>query len=143
MVKRPITSARRFFSGEDAKQAAEPWPAGWADVLSCAYTVSFDGAKELELFDNQQVVMYDKSKKTERGKYLAVNGTWGFDEITKLYTVTLNGESATYSIAEPNGGTCMLVKGDFSAANLRESWIATTYNGSDNEAPPEAEITAH
>jgi hypothetical protein len=112
-----------FVRDEDATQATEPLPAGLADLWDCADMVSLDGTKELKFFDDWRAVMYDKAKRNERGKYLVVEGTWSFDENTKLYTVTLNGESAAYSMAEPGGGDCMLVKGDFGAANLRESWF--------------------
>jgi hypothetical protein len=108
---------------KDAEQATEPWPAGYGDLWSCGDVVSLDGTKELGFSADQRAIMYDMAKRNERGKYLKVEGTWSFDETTKLYTVTLNGESVVYSIAEPAGGNCMLVNGDLSAANLRESWF--------------------
>jgi len=116
-----------FGRGGDAKQtAAEPWPAGWFDLLDCSYTVSFDGMKELNFFDNKQAVLYDKSIK-EKGKYLAIDGKWTFDETTQLYAVTLSGETTTYSLVEPNGNAdmCMLVKGDLGAVDLRTSWFSS------------------
>ena len=118
-----------FIRGEDAKQATEPGPAGWYELLDCSYTVSLDGSKELNLFQNQRAVMYDKAKKNERGKYITVDGTWGFEEATKLYTITLNGESENYSIAEPGQGLCMLVKGDLASADLRTSWFSLPVDG--------------
>jgi hypothetical protein len=66
-------------------------------------------------------------KASHRGKCIAVDGTWSFDDATKLYTITLNGEIATYSIAEPSQGLCMLVKGDLGAADLRASWNLITW----------------
>ncbi len=115
-----------IFRRHEELAAEPPWPAGWAALLDCADMASLDGTKELEFFDDRRAVMYDKAIGNERGKYLKVDGTWRFDETTNLYTVTLNGESAAYSIVEPDGGTCMLVKGDLGAVNLRESWFATT-----------------
>jgi hypothetical protein len=112
-----------IFRRHEELAAEQPWPAGWADLLDCAYMASLDGTKELEFSDDLRAVMYDKAKRNERGKYLKVDGTWSFDETTKLYTVTLNGESAAYSIAAPAGGNCVLVKGDLGSANLRESWF--------------------
>ncbi len=112
-----------IFRRHEELAAEQPWPAGWADLLNCDDMASLDGTKELKFFDDRRAVMYDKAKRNERGKYLVVDGTWSYDELTKPYTVTLNGESATYSIAEPAGGNCMLVNGTLGATNLRESWF--------------------
>lgn len=115
-----------FVGGDDAKQTTVSEPLGWSDLLDCSYTVSLDGTKELDLFDNQNVVFYDKSTK-ENGKYRTIDGTWAFDETTKLYAVTLGSEVTNYSIVEPEGaaGICMLVKGQVGAADLRASWFST------------------
>ena len=94
---------------------------GWPDLLPCSYAASFDGTKELSLSDDGRAVLYDKL--TKGG---SIDGNWTFDETSKLYTVTINGEIATYSVAEPGGATfCMLVKGNPSAADLRSSWFSS------------------
>jgi len=115
-----------FGRGENAEQAAAqpPWSPGFYELLDCQFTTSLDGTKEMNLYENHVAVMYDKTIK-ENGKFRAVNGGWTFDEATKLYAVTLNGEVTIYSIVKPEGvGACMLVKGDISAADLRSSWFS-------------------
>jgi hypothetical protein len=101
----------------------EVWPPGFYDLVDCTYMVSFDGAKELDLFANQRAVFYDKSVK-ENGKYRTVEGNWTFYEATKLYSVILNGEVTTYAIAKTTD-ICILVKGDLGAADLRGSWFSS------------------
>jgi hypothetical protein len=126
---------------DKSRQELDPWPLGWEELLDCSYTASIDGTKELNLFDNHRAVLYDKSTK-EGGKYRTLDGKWAFDQAAKHYTVTLNGDSTVYSVVEPPGwGSCMLVKGDITAADLSATWFAIpSDSGSDD--PPEAEITA-
>jgi hypothetical protein len=120
----------------------EPWPPGFEELIDCSYTASLDGTKELELFENNVAVMYDKSIK-ENGRYRTLDGKWTFDETTKRYTVSLNNEPAVYSVVEPGGwGSCMLVKGDLRAVDLTTSWFAVPSDRSSDD-PSEAEITAH
>lgn len=94
---------------------------GWTNLLPCSYAASFDGTKELGLSEDGRAVLYDKLAKGG-----SIDGHWTFDETSNLYTVTINGEIATYSVVEPGGaGFCMLVKGDPAAADLRSSWFSS------------------
>lgn len=94
---------------------------GWVDLLPCSYVASFDGTKKLSFSENGRVALYDKAVKGG-----SVDGDWTYDETAKLYTVTINGEIATYSVVEPGGtGFCILVKGDSNAADLRSSWFSS------------------
>ncbi|MGO8977479.1 MAG: hypothetical protein ACLPTZ_21235 [Beijerinckiaceae bacterium] len=94
---------------------------GWTNLLPCSYAASFDGTKELSLSEDGRAVLYDKLAKGG-----SIDGNWIFDETSKLYTVTISGEIATYSVVEPGGaGFCMLVKGDPAAADLRSSWFSS------------------
>jgi hypothetical protein len=121
----------------------EPWPVGFEELIDCSSTSSLDGTKELHLSENSVAVMYDKSKK-ENGKYRRFNGKWAFNEASKLYTVTLNGEPIAYSIVQPSGwGSCMLVKGDLRSVDLTTAWFAIPSENTGSSDPPEAEITAH
>jgi hypothetical protein len=119
-----------FGRNQTDHQAKDTLAPGWYDLLDCSYTVSLDGTKELNVFENHGAVLYDKSVKMN-GKYRAIDGNWTFDEVTKLYSVTLNGETETYSLLGPEGATgiCMLVKGDLGAADLRGSWFSTSDQG--------------
>jgi len=118
------------FRNHSGNQTKDSLPPGWYDLLDCSYTVSLDGTKELNVFENHGAVLYDKSVKVN-GKYRMIDGNWTFDEASKLYAVTLNGETATYSLVEPEGpaGICILVKGDLGAADLRASWFSTSDQG--------------
>jgi hypothetical protein len=112
-------------TGKEPEQETESSSPGWEDLLDCSRAALLDGTKELSLSENHRAVLYDKTKK-ENGRYLTVNGSWNFDETSKLYTVTLNGEATAYSIVEPEGATlCMLIKGDPGAADLRASWFSS------------------
>lgn len=125
------------------KQELELWPAGWEDLIDCSYTASIDGTKELNLFDNNRAVFYDKSTK-ENGKYRTIDGNWAFDQNSKRYAVTLNGDTTVYSIVEPSGwGSCMLVKGELTAVDLSAAWFAIPSDADGADDPPEAEINGH
>jgi len=46
----------------------------------------------------------------------------------------LNAVTTSYSLLSKDGiATCILVKGEFGAANLLESWFAPTEDGSDGD----------
>ena len=103
-------------------------PAGWLDLSSCAFTKSFDGKKWLMLGDDQSAQLRE-ALAPEPDK--AINervstGKWSYDEVSKQYSVTLDGETTKYALVSQDGvATCILVKGDLRNANLRESWFAT------------------
>jgi hypothetical protein len=133
-----------FYKHEYRTADFEKWPAGWADLLDCSYAVSFDGTKELNFFDAHEVTLYDKANRQPNGKFSKIDGTWAFDETTKRYTVSLNGQSSTYSLIDPDGiSACMLVKGSLDAADLRGSWFARTPQDEDaSNEPSEMEAKA-
>ena len=64
-----------FGRGENAKQPTVTGPPGWYDLLDCSSTVSLDGTKELEFFDDHRAVFSDTSVK-ENGKYHTIDGKW-------------------------------------------------------------------
>jgi hypothetical protein len=111
-----------FGRNENVEQTT-PQPPGWYNLIDCSSTASIDGTKLLDLSDDHQAVMSDVSKDN---KSPAVHGTWAFDAATKLYTITLNDVATPYTQLSPQqGDTCILVKGDLGAADLRASWFAT------------------
>jgi hypothetical protein len=60
-------------------------------------------------------------------------GKWSYDETSKQFSVTLNGETTDYTLLSQDGvATCILVKGGLSNANLRESWFATIDDSADD-----------
>ena len=64
-----------------------------------------------------------------------------FDQATKRYSLAFDGETKIYSIINPGQGPiCMLVKGDPTAADLRESWFSPVPEEPDpysDKEPPE------
>jgi hypothetical protein len=47
----------------------------------------------------------------------------------------MNGVTAAYSLIEPNGTTCMLIRGVPDTANLKESWFAAINDDADDYGP--------
>jgi hypothetical protein len=109
--------------GKKVEEVTEAWPPGFSELLDCTFTASLDGTRELELTESQQALFRERSANRE-GIDRTVDGKWSFDELTKLYYVTLDGEVTRYSLAKPTG-MCMLIKGDLGAADLRASWFAS------------------
>jgi hypothetical protein len=101
---------------------------GWDDLIPCSYVASFDGAEELMLYENHFVRLNDgtnPSDGAERDQHNYIDGKWSFDEGLKRYAITLNDVTTVYSVVQPeNSHTCLLIKGDLNAANLRESWFS-------------------
>jgi len=108
-------------------------PAGFADLGDCSITTSFDGTKELHLYDDSNVTLFDNAVKVN-GKFKRIDGTWRFDDPTKLYTITLDGQDTPYSLIKPSG-ICILLRGEPTAANLDESWFAATDDGAPDYGP--------
>jgi len=109
---------------ETANQPASPLIAGWDDLISCSYTVSFDGTKQLELFEDRRVTLSavgdDKIDKIAEGQ-------WSFDENAKRYTIAVGGSTNSYSIVSlplPPVVSCVLITGTINAADLRASWFS-------------------
>ena len=125
---------------ERTAQQTDPWPPGFSELFDCTSTASLDGTKELELYENQVAVSYDKLVK-KNGKYQKTVGSWSFNPTTDRYIISFNDAASTYSIVKPEGaGLCMLIVGEIGAADLRKSWFAGTSNEGPDDAPPEAEI---
>jgi hypothetical protein len=81
------------------------------------------------LFDTIELVEYaaDENGVATEGKLL--QGTWSYDAGSKRYSVMLDGETINYTLlsrGEPT--TCILVKGDLGAADLRASWFSFPSN---------------
>ena len=115
-----------FYSHHASKNLAEriaSWPIGWADLIDCHSAISLDGKRELDFSDDQRVIRYERPI-TQNSH--SVEGTWQFDQTTKQYAVAIDGVTTSYSIFEPEGGGCMLIRGAPSAANLNASWFAIT-----------------
>jgi hypothetical protein len=119
-------------------QSAVP---GWDDLIPCSDMVSFDGTKTLTLYEDHRTSVYYKDplkepKEGERG--VTVEGTWSFDEISKRYSVTLNGLTTDYLMLSPEDvSTCMLIKGDLEAADLRGSWFSKSDEPESDEPEPD------
>jgi hypothetical protein len=127
----------RVFVRTDIGQEAQerPLPSGWIELSSCFVTRSFDGNKWLTLEDDQTAQLRE-ALPSEQGKTKnerLSTGKWSYDETSKHYSVTLDGETTSYTFLSQDGvATCILVKGDLSNANLRESWFATADDESGN-----------
>ena len=116
-----------FFRGDETKKPStyDP-PMGWLELLGCTGTRSLDGTKWLSLSDDKSAELREllPAKKHEKSKERLSNGEWNYDEASKKYIVSINGETTSYSLFSENDiPGCILVKGDFNAANLAESWF--------------------
>lgn len=124
------------------KQDFEECPSGWAELLDCSYAISFDGTKELNLYESHAAVLYDKSVKPN-GKFLKIEGTWAFDETTKQYAVSVNGQTTAYSLIDPDSiNACMLVKGSLDTVDLRSSWFSRIPQDADDASNDLSEMEA-
>jgi hypothetical protein len=83
-----------------------------------------DGKKELSLSDDGSAAMFDNSplKGGETPKDHTTDGRWHFDDASKRYTVTFDGETTDYLLI-PAENACMLIKGTLGTADLRASWF--------------------
>ena len=107
------------------------------ELGSCTFTRSFDGRRQMALNDDQSVEMREPSPPVQQSKEGAEHistGRWSYDKMSKQYAVTVLGETTNYSLMSQDGiETCILVKGSFEAADLRESW----FSASANDEPPD------
>ena len=119
-----------FFYKSDEARTLENKSAipGWDDLIPCSDMVSFDGTKTLTLYEDHRASFYDNDqlKAPKEGEHgVTAEGTWSFDEISKRYSVTLNGLTTDYLMLFPEDvNTCMLIKGDLETADLRGSWFS-------------------
>jgi hypothetical protein len=131
-----VVAYRVFFRTDIGRTHEErTLPAGWLDLSSCSFTRSFDGTKWLTLADDQSAQSRE-ALSPEQGKARnerVSTGKWSYDETSKQFSVTLNGETTDYTLLSQDGvATCILVKGGLSNANLRESWFATIDDSADD-----------
>ncbi len=87
--------------------------------------------KGLALSDDQSAKLEDVSppEDGEDPKSRVVEGTWTYNEGSKRYAVTLNGQTTTYTlVARGEPRTCILFKGDLHATDLSASWFSFPSN---------------
>jgi hypothetical protein len=131
-----------FFYKSDGARTAQNKLAipGWDDLVPCSDMVSFDGMKALTLHDDHRASFYNKDplKAPKEGEHdVTAEGTWSFDETSNRYSVTLNGLTTDYLMLSPEDvSTCMLIKGDLEAADLRGSWFAKSDEPENDEPEP-------
>ena len=109
---------------ESEKRPTRPLIAGWDDLLPCSYTVSFDGAKQLELFEDRGATLW--AVKDDKIDKIAA-GQWSFDEISKRYTIAVDGLTDSYSIVSlpiASAFSCTLMMGTIDSTDLRTSWFS-------------------
>jgi hypothetical protein len=109
----------------------EPPVAGWEALSSCSSVTSLEGDREMEFSDNQRAALWNLTTPSERKKSgiwkrIAAEGKWEYDVQSKRYSITLNGETTTYTLLSPKRQPmCVLFKGDLGTADLRESWFSS------------------
>jgi hypothetical protein len=93
----------------------------------------------MTLKDDQTAEVREPSQPAQQGNKeneRASKGRWSYDETSEQYDVTVGGKTTNYSLLSQDGiETCILVKGVFEAANLRESWFSDNSNENDDEPP--------
>jgi hypothetical protein len=99
-------------------RALESSPPGWDDPGACVSAISLDGNKELALWHDQKVQIWDHSpnNKGDPDKGLA-KGAWQFDRGSKQYLISLHAQTVAYRLMRV-GGMCLLLKGELGAAKL-------------------------
>jgi hypothetical protein len=116
------------FSGRDvAAPPQKPAVPGWNDLEPCAFLTSLDDKKNLALTEEQGVELVE-SDLDENGvatENRLLQGRWSYDATSKRYSVTLDGDTTTYTLlSRGDPTTCILVKGDLGTADLRASWFS-------------------
>ena len=98
-----------------------PLPDGWLELGGCTETRSIDGSKWLHLSDDNSAELRESSRNKEQ----LSKGVWSFDPAEKRYVVTIDGAAMHYLLLDAHDiPGCMLVKGTFGRANLRQSWFS-------------------
>jgi hypothetical protein len=120
-----------FSSRDIAARPQKPAVLGWNDLETCAFLTSLDDKKNLTLTEDQGAELMeaapDENDAPTESKKL--QGRWGYDAGSKRYSITLNGDTATYTlISRGEPATCILVKGDLDTADLRASWFSFPSN---------------
>jgi len=133
---------RSYFSADSVQNNTHPQPPGWSDLISCSSTVSIDGARSLDLgVDHSANVTEFPPEQSKDVKVKRTSGTWSYDETAKQYSITITGETANYLLlSQDSMEGCILVKGSFDNANLRESWFSSREDDAqDDSDEPEHE----
>jgi len=99
---------------------AMPAVPGWEELASCTNLVSFNGKVYLTLFEDHAVTLNKEKSSSDQ-----MVGKWSFDETSQQYALTLQSHTDAYKLVSPEGtSTCMLIKGDLDAADLKSSWYS-------------------
>lgn len=116
--------------------ARDPGIHGWKELGSCTITISLDTARGLTL-DKFGVATLGDSSLPPSDKRAVKRGSWRYDDDLKRYLVTFDAVEVDYLLASAPGiETCILVKGDLSAADLTQSWFSTPEEGDPRDEPP-------
>lgn len=110
------------FTGKNLVELISSWPAGWAELSRCSPVGSIDLKRELDFSKNQRVVEYETLAKDAEQRI--TEGRWWFDPVKRSYVVESNGAITSYSLVEPEGRSCILIRGTPGAPNLEESWFS-------------------
>lgn len=107
-------------------------PAGWDELEPCSSLISFSGTKYVTLFEDQhaELVQYIPAQQGKESADSIINGRWSYDPSSTQYSITIGGNTISYSLFSPEHlAICILSKGEIDAANLYESWF--TYRDDD------------
>jgi hypothetical protein len=124
------------FVRDDAVLLTQMKPAvpGWDDLIPCSLVTSFEGTKQLTLFENHRVKLLEEARSKDGHPQNQDEGLWSFDGDSKRYSLTLNGVTMVYTLVSPEQtDTCILISGDLEAANLRRSWFSTTNSATESD----------
>jgi len=94
--------------------------------------ISFSGTKYVTLFEDQhaELVQYIPAQQGKESADSIINGRWSYDPSSTQYSITIGGNTISYSLFSPEHlAICILSKGEIDAANLYESWF--TYRDDD------------
>ena len=116
------------------RPATEPAPpAGWIDLAACNDAISLDGTRRLTLSENHAAELREAAPNGDNKNNRT--GKWNYNEIAKEYAITFNDQTTNYSLLLKDVvATCILVKGNLTAANLLESWFATIDDGPSDDS---------
>jgi hypothetical protein len=114
-----------------------PPAAGWEQLDACSPMQSLDGTKELTFLEDHTVKVVEQEAKTQSAlRPSRTAGAWAYDQSTQRYFITLEQQQKSYTLVQPeNSEVCILIYGELTAANMRESWFSTVDIQSDIEPP--------
>jgi hypothetical protein len=115
-------------SETQASESDDVVASGWNRLGQCARNTSFDGTKLLRLYEDHKAVIFDRDRwanDSGASNGERIKGSWTFDEQSNLYRIMFGDMSNSYRLlTQDDVKTCMLVKGELAAANLKESWFS-------------------